>query len=441
MSKLDLTDALTRAEGYSHAVVSFVTADGYPTSVAGEFRSDAHQASLDIGPLSGAVLPAAGTEVCVTFSHIRPQAGVGYDERRYINVWGPAQIGDDHVRVTATRATGWDEADIPFFEYAERSVPVAHEYMEEVGDQRPHLSKWWTFFLATRLPFLTATIVPVALGGAVAAANDAFAWGWWLLALVAACAVHLGLNIANDIFDDASGADAANVTPTPFSGGSRVIQYGLVSRRAMVRACAGFYAAAVGIGLFLAAERGWWLLAIGAVGVALSLAYTAPPFRLVHRGLGEPVTALGFGPVMTLGAYFVCAQAWSWEAFYISLPVALLIALVLYVNQIPDRAGDEAVGKRTLIVRWPESRVITAYELMAGAAFVLIALGPPLGITPWWTLIGLLTVPMALKVVRGLRAAYGQPYALMPVMQTNIGLHLFTGLLLIVGYLIDVLVG
>jgi 1,4-dihydroxy-2-naphthoate octaprenyltransferase len=143
---------------------------------------------------------------------------------------------------------------------------------------------------------------------------------------------------------------------------------------------------------------------------------------------------------MTLGAYFVCAQEWSWEAFYISLPVALLIALVLYVNQIPDRVGDEAVGKRTLIVRWPEARVITAYELMAGAAFVLIALGPPLGITPWWTLIALVTAPMALKVVKGLRASYGQPYALMPVMQTNIGLHLFTGLLLVAGYLVDVLV-
>jgi 1,4-dihydroxy-2-naphthoate octaprenyltransferase len=386
------------------------------------------------------MLPAPGAEVCITFSHIRPQSGIGYDERRYINVWGAARPAGDRLAVTAARATGWDEADIPFFEYAERSVPVAHEYMEEVGE-RPHLSKWWTFFLATRLPFLTATIVPVALGGAVAAANDSFAWGWWLLALVAACAVHLGLNIANDIFDDASGADAANVTPTPFSGGSRVIQYGLVSRSAMIRACVAFYAVAVGIGIFLAAERGWWLLAIGAVGIVLSLAYTAPPFRLVHRGLGEPVTALGFGPVMTLGAYYVCAQQWSWEALYISLPVALLIALVLYVNQIPDRAGDEAVGKRTLIVRWPESRVITAYEIMAGTAFVLIALGPPLGITPWWTLVALVTVPLALKVVRGLRASYGQPYALMPVMQTNIGLHLFTGLLLVAGYLIDVLVG
>lgn len=440
MSKLELTTAIARAEGYSHAVVSFVGRDGYPTSVAGEFRTDAQHATLDIGPLAPEMLPEAGSEVCITFSHIRPQSGIGYDERRYINVWGPAQPDGDRLSVTAVRATGWDEADIPFFEYAERSVPAAHDYLEEVGG-RPHLSKWWTFFLATRLPFLTATIVPIALGGAVAAANHSFTSGWWLLALVAGCAVHLGLNIANDLFDDASGADAANVTPTPFSGGSRVIQYGLVSRKGMVGACVGFYAVAVAIGLFLAAERGWWLLAIGAVGVALSLAYTAPPFRLVHRGLGEPVTALGFGPVMTLGAYFVCAQQWSWEALYISLPVALLIALVLYVNQIPDRAGDEAVGKRTLIVRWPESRVITAYEIMAGAAFVLIALGPPLGITPWWTLVGLVTLPMALKVVRGLRASYGQPYALMPVMQTNIGLHLFTGLLLVAGYLIDVLVG
>ena len=75
--------------------------------------------------------------------------------------------------------------------------------------------------------------------------------------------------------------------------------------------------------------------------------------------------------------------AWSTS----SLPVALLIALVLYVNQIPDRAGDEAVGKRTLIVRWPEPRVITAYGRGTITAFVLIALGPVLGITPWWTLL------------------------------------------------------
>lgn len=439
MTVLTPTDAVRRAETFSHVVASFVDADGYPMSVAGSFITNVTATSLTVGPVAAATLPASGTEVCLTVSHIRPQPGIGYDERRYVNLWGTARVNGDLLEVVVTDASGWDEADVPFFEYAERGVPIANEYFDDVGG-RPHLSRWWTFFLATRLPFLTATIVPIALGGAVAAYDGAFSWGWWLLALLAGAAVHLGLNIANDLFDDASGADAANMTPTPFSGGSRVMQYGLVSRRAMIGACAGLYALAIGLGVLLAATRGWELLAIGAVGVALSLAYTAPPFRLVHRGLGEPVTALGFGPVMAIGAYFVCTQRWSWDVIYASLPVAILIALVLYVNQVPDRVGDAAVGKRTLIVRWPAARVQHAYAAATMAAFGLVVLGPLLGITPWWTLAALVTAPMARSVYRGLCASYDQPYALMPAMQTNIGLHLFTGLLLVAGYVVATLV-
>ena len=128
----------------------------------------------------------------------------------------------------------------------------------------------------------------------------------------------------------------------------------------------------IGLGLFLAAERGWGLLGIGAVGVVLSLAYSAPPLRLVHRGLGEPVTALGFGPVMAVGTYFACTGRWSWQPVLASLPVALLIALVLYVNQVPDRAGDAAAGKRTLIVRFSPAQVQTGYAVTVAAAFVCI---------------------------------------------------------------------
>jgi 1,4-dihydroxy-2-naphthoate octaprenyltransferase len=439
MTTLTPVDAVTRAESFDHVVVSFVGADGYPATVAGDFTVEPHAATITVGPIDPTSLPADGTEVCLTVSHIRPQPGIGYDERRYVNLWGPAHVDGRILSVTVEQASGWDEADVPFFEYAERSVPAAHDYFADVGG-RPHLSRGWTFFLATRLPFLTATIVPIALGGAVAGYDGGFALGWWLLALLAGCLVHLGLNIANDLFDDASGADAANTTPTPFSGGSRVMQYGLVSRTAMIRACVACYVGAITLGILLAAERGWPLLWLGAIGVALSLAYTAPPFRLVHRGLGEPVTAAGFGPIMTLGAYFVCTGEWSGPAFYASLPVAILIALVLYVNQIPDRVGDAAVGKRTLIVRWPAARVQTAYAVATVTTFVLIAAGPVLGITPWWTLVALATAPMARSVYRGIRASYDQPYALMPAMQTNIGLHLFTGLLLVAGYVVATLV-
>ena len=128
----------------------------------------------------------------------------------------------------------------------------------------------------------------------------------------------------------------------------------------------------IGLGLFLAAERGWGLLGIGAVGVALSLAYSAPPLRLVHRGLGEPVTALGFGPVMAVGTYFACAGRWSWQPVLASIPVALLIALVLYVNQVPDRAGDAAAGKRTLIVRFSPAQVQAGYAAGVAAAYLCI---------------------------------------------------------------------
>jgi 1,4-dihydroxy-2-naphthoate octaprenyltransferase len=245
--------------------------------------------------------------------------------------------------------------------------------------------------------------------------------------------------MANDLFDDSSGADKANVTPTPFSGGSRVLQYGLVSRRTVVRAATTCYVAGIAIGFLLAAARGWGLLAIGAVGVAISLAYSAPPLKLVHRGVGELTTAIGFGPVATLGTYYVCAQRFSGEAIFVSLPVAILIALVLYVNEIPDRAGDATVGKRTLPVRWPKARVVGVYAGAAVLAYALIVAGALTGITTAWTLFALLTIPIARQVHQGLQRNYDSPYELMPAMQRNIGLHLVTGLLLLAGYLVNIL--
>ncbi|MEX2394083.1 MAG: prenyltransferase [Actinomycetota bacterium] len=436
MTRLSTTEAAEQARSYPHAIVSFVDDQGFPFSVAGSFIVDGD--TITVGPIDEGALPRDGQQVGLLFSHIRPQPGVGYDERRYVNCWGSARVADGTVAVTVERATGWDEADVPFFEYAERTVGEAKSYMAELG-HRPRLSAFWTFFLTTRLPFLTATIVPVALGGAVAARHGAFSWLWFGLAMLGGILIHLGLNMANDIFDDASGADAANVTPTPFSGGSRVIQYGLVSRSRVIAATIACYLGGIGIGLYLAAVRGPGLLVIGAIGVVISLAYTAPPLRLVHRGVGEVVTALGFGPVTTLGSYYACTGEFSGEALFVSLPVALLIAAVLYVNEIPDRAGDAAVGKRTLPVRWPADRVVAAYRIGIALAFASIAIGPVLGITPWWTLIALATVPLARKVARGLAKHYDRPYDLMPSMQRNIALHFVTGLLLLVGYIAEVL--
>jgi 1,4-dihydroxy-2-naphthoate octaprenyltransferase len=431
---------------FAHAVLVFTDADGYPMSVATEFVVDADRGVLLLDPPAGQeVTPPPGAEVNVIVSHVRPMES-GYDERRYVQMWGKLERDGARLALRPTSSQSWDETKVPFFQYSEMTVPQAHGYLEELGRERgrpvrPRLSFGWLALRTTRAPFLTATLVPVLLGVAVAAHQES--WSLWLafLTFMGGAFVHLGLNISNDVFDTMSGADAANTTPTQFSGGSRVVHYGLVKLRTLALLSAGFYLAGIGIGLYLAVERGFWpLFWIGVIGVVISLAYTAPPLRLVHRGVGEIVVALGFGPIMVLGSYYVQAQRIGFEAVYASIPVAILIALVLYVNEIPDRAGDAAAGKRTMPVRFSKNAVIAGYVGALSVTYGLIAVGAVAGILPRPTFIALATIPIAVRVTRALRRDYDDPYALMfSAMGKNIQLHLFTGLLLFAGYVTAIL--
>ena len=438
--------ALDTLEGrFTHAVIAFIDDVGYPLSVATGFHADPDREMVVLDGVAGdAVALPVDREVNVLFSHIRPQPGVGYDERRYVSMWGRLRSAGERYELAPERVQHWDEQEMSFFEFSERGVPQAHRYLDQVSREqgrtvKPKLAGGWLFLRATRLPFLSATVVPVGLGIAVAARHGE--WHWWLAALtvVAAACVHLGLNVANDVFDTLSGADAANVTPTQFSGGSRVILYRLISARQMIALMLGFYAAGLGIGIYLAAARGFWpLLWIGVAGTFISIFYTAPPFRLVHRGLGELCVLLGFGPIMAVGAAYVQLQRWSWEAVYASVPVGLLVAMILYVNEVPDRPGDSVAGKRTLPVRLSKRAVIAGYDAAVLAAFGLIAGGAISGLLPRPTIIALLAAPLARTVHRGLQEHYESPYELMPKMGTNVNLHLATGMLMILGYVVTI---
>jgi 1,4-dihydroxy-2-naphthoate polyprenyltransferase len=430
-------------ERFGHAVIAYVDEDGYPMSVATEFKVDPDRGVVHLQAVAGEAQPPVDERVNVVFSHIRPQPGIGYDERRYVSLWGPLRTVEGAFEFTPDRVQHWDEEEMPFFEYSERGVPQAHHYLDRIWaetgrDVRPKLPFGWLFLRTTRLPFLTATFVPVLLGIAVASWTNGFSWWLALLTLIGGACIHLGLNVANDVFDTASGADQANVNPTQFSGGSRVVLYGLLTLRQIALLSLGFYAVGVAIGVGLAAARGWDLLWLGVAGVILSVFYTAPPFRLVHRGVGEIVVALGFGPIMTLGAYFVQAQEYDLEPLLASIPVGILIALVLYVNEVPDRPADAAAGKRTLPVRLSKDAVVNGYAAAVALAFGLILVFAVAGWIVRPTIIALAAAPLAVPVYRALRDLYDQPYALMPAMARNIQLHLATGVLLVLGYVIAI---
>ena len=441
---------LAKLTSYPFVVISWVDDSGYPLSVAADFEADPDSGTVSLhAPVGEVVAVPTDREVNLLGSHIRPKPGEGYDERRYLQLWGHAAAAPEVGRITftPTRAWGWDEAEMPFFEYSERSVPQSRRYLAQLSEEqgrtiRPRLSLGWLLLRTTRLPFLSATLVPVLLGIAVAARHGDFNWWLALVTIIGGSFAHLGINVSNDIFDTLSGADEANVNPTQFSGGSRVLIYDLLTLRQLVALALGLFGAAAAIGLYLVwATASQTLLWIGVAGIVLGIAYTAPPLKLVYRGLGEIAVAIGFGPIMLLGAYVVQTGSLSWEAALASVPVAILVALILYVNEIPDRVGDAAAGKRTLPVQLPQGVVTGVYFVAALIAFATVIGGVIGGLLPVPTLLALVAAPLAWRVHGGIRQFYSQPYALMGFMGINVNLHLYVGGLLLAGYLITIILG
>jgi 1,4-dihydroxy-2-naphthoate octaprenyltransferase len=432
---------LERLAGYPHVVVSWVDNDGYPISVATSFEADPEAGIIRLTQRVEPPIPS-DRELTVIGSHIRPQPGVGYDERRYLQLWGRSAGGT----FTPSRVWGWDETEVPFFEYSERSVPQSRRYLAQLSEEkgrpiRPRLSPFWLALRTTRLPFLSATAVPVLLGIAVAASHGAFTWWTALLTLIGGSFAHLAINVSNDVFDTLSGADDANTTPTQFSGGSRVAVYDLVTIRGLARLSVALFAAAAAIGLLLVAVTGSMLLLwIGIAGILIGVAYTAPPLKLVYRGLGEFAVAIGFGPVMMLGAYVVQTGRITLEPLLLSFVPGTLIALILFVNEIPDRRSDAEAGKRTLPTRFSPETIRTAYLAAAIAAFAVIVAGVIGGVLPWPTLIALAAVPIVFRVHAGLKVHYDSPYTLMAVMGQNVNLNLVVGGLLLAAYVATIVV-
>jgi 1,4-dihydroxy-2-naphthoate octaprenyltransferase len=297
--------------------------------------------------------------------------------------------------------------------------------------------------IKTRAPFFTASIVPIVLGTLVAwARTGTFYPGYFLLTLVGGVCLHAGINMTNDYFDHTWGSDEINKEfANPFTGGSRLIQMGIVSPQTMLWQGIAFLLSGGLIGLFLAYSRGATVLWLGLFGALTGFFYTAPPFRLVATGFGEVFIALDFGVLMVLGAYFTQATHLSWEAAAASLPVALLISAVLYINEFQDMQADKTVGKNQIVVRLGRRRAVYGYGLLMIGTYATLVLGVVLaGVSPF-ALLGLLTIPLAWQGHSIARANYDNLPALVGANAATIKNHWLTGVLMSLGYIIQLLVG
>lgn len=421
-----------KAAAFSDAALTFIDDDGYPFSIPITFEIDAEKQLIRVSKPANLTRPET-REVGIIFNYVKALEAGGYTDRRYVVFWGRLKDEGEACVLKPVKGYTWDETDVPFFQYSEMRNRRARSYLDQLRE-KPWLSTPWLILRTFRLPFVIATILPVVLGGAVAYRAGFFDWTLLVLTLLGALLIHLGVNTANDYFDARSGADDVNTTPTPFSGGSRVIQYGLLPAPVVLSLSTAAYVGGCAIGLYLALTRGWMILLIGLVGLVVSYGYTAPPLKFVYRGFGEFAVTVGFGPLLVLGSYFVQAQSLSWEAFLVSIPVGLLVMLILYVNEIPDRTWDDEASKRTIVTRVEEGLVTGGFTISIVAVYSVLALGVVGRLFPLTALAGLLTIPLALKVRRLIQGNLGNPYGLMPAMSMNIRLFAFTTILVLVGY-------
>jgi 1,4-dihydroxy-2-naphthoate polyprenyltransferase len=209
-------------------------------------------------------------------------------------------------------------------------------------------------FLATRPPFLIASVLPVLVGTAWASAAyhrfDGLLFG---LALTATLLAHAATNVYNDVSDDLIGADPGNTDRIyPYTGGSRFIQAGLLSRREMTHLALGLCMAALLLGALLAVIRGPGVILLGAAGLSMGLLYSLPGAQLSARGVGEAAVALGLGVLPVLGAVWLQTGFVDSGALLLCVPVSCWVAAILIINEIPDVEADRRAHKRTLVVRW-----------------------------------------------------------------------------------------
>jgi 1,4-dihydroxy-2-naphthoate octaprenyltransferase len=261
------------------------------------------------------------------------------------------------------------------------------------------ISAWGTWASAARPRTLPAAIAPVMVGSAMAAHDHRFDPAPAALCLMFALLVQIGTNFANDYYDFVHGADsAARVGPR------RAVAAGLVAPRVMRRAMAAVFATAFVVGLGLIHWGGPWMLAVGIASIACGIAYTGGPWPLGYHGFGDLFVFIFFGLVAVTITYFVQAGRISGFAVLSGVPMGLLAANILLVNNYRDAETDAVARKRTLVVRFGRGFARAQFAASLGIALAVPVLFWAGGFRAW-CLLPLLVLPLGLSHIRRLRAA------------------------------------
>jgi 1,4-dihydroxy-2-naphthoate octaprenyltransferase len=291
------------------------------------------------------------------------------------------------------------------------------------------------YFLETRPHFLVLSVVVALLGTGMAMRQGEISLAHAALCLAGLLLLHISTNVLNDYFDHKSGIDL-KTRKTPFSGGSGLIQSGAVSPGGVLGLGLGAFFLACPIGAYFILVRGPVLLPLftaGALFVLLGTSY------LTRTGfaVGELSAGLGLGTLPVAGIYMILRGHIDAAAVYASVPSGILVFNLLFLNEFPDAKADLMGGRRTLVITLGRKKAARVYAALTTLVFLWIAAGPVLKLTPAWTLLGLLTLPLAVGAMRN-AFQYRTPENMLKAQGANTVVILATQFLLAAGYFISI---
>jgi len=294
---------------------------------------------------------------------------------------------------------------------------------------KPVKLKIW--FLETRPQFLLLSVVLAFLGTTIAWYNGYFHLGYALLAFFGLLLTHISVNTLNDYFDYRSGVDLATKR-TPFSGGSGVLPAGLLKPRQVFWLGMISFLLTIPIGIYFIIVRGWLLLPLLLIAAVCVLLYSPVILKL---GWPEWAPGVGLGVLPVLGVYFVQTAAYTWPVVMASIPSGILVHNLLLLNEFPDTEADKKADRKTLPITMGKAKASIVYSVLTVIVYLWIIGGVVADLMPVFSLIALLTLPLAIKAIQGARK-HQDMNRLMPAMANNVLVVLLTQLLLGIGYIL-----
>ncbi len=285
-----------------------------------------------------------------------------------------------------------------------------------------HMPRWRVWFVAVRPWSLTISFVPILMATALAWEFGRVSVPFGILMLLTSILTHIGCNLTNDYFDNASGVDV--VQP---EGHGRMLQEGHLSQRDLLTGMVVAFAMALVCGIPIIARLGWPGLVFALIGAGVAFLYTGGPWPLAYNRMGEVGVFIAMGLVMVGGAFFVHTGTSTWQSLILATNIGLYAAAILHANNMRDMAVDAMHGKHTLANTFGWEAGVREYTVVVVAPLLLTVALVVQSPHYWPLLATLVLVPGTLAAIRHLRSS-GEGQLTSAIVGMSAKLHMRYGL-------------